>query len=87
MMHIDHIPLWRCPKIVRGDKIIAIDADENDSEYPWRKWTLACGEVLDIPDSVVSRGFPQIGDYVVLYDDGYMSWSPVKAFEEGYTRV
>lgn len=26
------------------------------------------------------------GDYVV-YDDGYESWSPQKAFEEGYTRV
>lgn len=25
--------------------------------------------------------------YYVLYTDGFASWSPTKAFEEGYTRV
>jgi len=25
--------------------------------------------------------------YYVVYDDGYKSWSPTKAFEEGYTRI
>jgi hypothetical protein len=25
--------------------------------------------------------------YYVVYDDGYKSWSPTKAFEEGYTRA
>lgn len=25
--------------------------------------------------------------YYVLYQDGYESWSPTKAFEEGYTRI
>lgn len=30
---------------------------------------------------------PQAGGYYVVYDDGYKSWSPAKAFEEGYTRV
>lgn len=25
--------------------------------------------------------------YYVVYEDGYKSWSPTKAFEEGYTRV
>lgn len=28
---------------------------------------------------------PAVGDYVVRYSDGYTSWSPKKAFEEGYT--
>ena len=27
-----------------------------------------------------------IGGYYVVYDDGYKSFSPAKAFEEGYTR-
>ena len=33
--------------------------------------------------------FPQeyIGGYLVQYEDGYLSWSPAKAFEEGYTRI
>lgn len=25
--------------------------------------------------------------YYVVYKDGYTSWSPTKAFEEGYTRI
>ncbi len=40
----------------------------------------------------VSREFmlkhsPQSGGYYVVYGDGYKSYSPAKAFEEGYTRV
>lgn len=30
---------------------------------------------------------PQPGMYFVVYDDGYQSCSPSKAFEEGYTRI
>jgi len=30
---------------------------------------------------------PQVGGYYVVYSDGYKSYSPAKAFEEGYTRV
>jgi hypothetical protein len=25
--------------------------------------------------------------YYVVYEDGYRSWSPTKAFEDGYTRL
>lgn len=28
-----------------------------------------------------------IGGYYVRYEDGYESWSPAKAFEEGYTEI
>ena len=30
---------------------------------------------------------PQVGGYFVVYDDGYRSFSPAEAFEEGYTRI
>jgi hypothetical protein len=30
---------------------------------------------------------PEVGGYYVVYDDGYKSFSPAKAFEEGYTRL
>lgn len=29
---------------------------------------------------------PKVGGYYVVYADGYKSWSPAQAFEEGYTR-
>jgi len=40
----------------------------------------------------VSRAFmrkhkPEVGGYFVQYADGYKSFSPAKAFEEGYTRI
>jgi len=30
---------------------------------------------------------PKVGGYLVVYSDGYMSWSPADAFEGGYTQV
>ena len=30
---------------------------------------------------------PEIGGYYVVYEDGYVSFSPAKAFEEGYTKI
>lgn len=35
----------------------------------------------------VAKHKPQPGGYYVVYDDGYESFSPGKAFEEGYTRI
>lgn len=35
----------------------------------------------------VAKHNPQVGGYYVVYKDGYKSWSPAEAFEEGYTRV
>lgn len=29
----------------------------------------------------------QVGGYYVVYKDGYKSWSPAEAFEEGYTKI
>lgn len=39
-----------------------------------------CGEIC-------LRYIPSPGDYYVVYDDGYKSVSPAKAFEDGYTRI
>lgn len=42
---------------------------------------------VGVPRNFFSRGAPSLGDYIVVYDDDYKSWSPAKAFEGGYTRV
>ena len=34
-----------------------------------------------------SRYTPVPGDFYVVYDDGYKSFSPAKAFSEGYTLI
>lgn len=35
----------------------------------------------------VDKHNPQVGGYYVQYKDGYQSWSPAEAFEDGYTEV
>ncbi len=37
--------------------------------------------------SWVKKHDPRPGGYLVIYNDGYQSYSPAKAFEEGYTRI
>lgn len=51
--------------------------------------------LLDIGDSIpanmsrewMNKHKPVVGGYLVLYDDGYCSFSPAEAFESGYTRI
>ena len=38
------------------------------------------------PGEMLSRYIPVSGDFYVVYADGYKSFSPRKAFLEGYTR-
>lgn len=42
---------------------------------------------LDVEPSLFARYTPVPGDYYVVYEGGYVSISPAKAFEEGYTRI
>lgn len=35
----------------------------------------------------VRKHKPEAGGYYVVYDDGYKSFSPAKAFEDGYTLI
>jgi len=42
---------------------------------------------MEVDHKMIARYTPVAGDYYVVYDDGYKSFSPAKAFEEGYTRI
>jgi hypothetical protein len=49
-------------------------------------------EGFELPSFVVSGEFmskhkPVAGGYFVVYEDGYESFSPAQAFEEGYTLI
>lgn len=35
----------------------------------------------------VQKHNPQVGGYYVVYEDGYKSFSPAKAFEDGYRLI
>ncbi len=40
-----------------------------------------------VSEEYIDKHNPQPGGYFVVYDDGYQSFSPAKAFEEGYTPI
>lgn len=83
---------YKCHKEVLAFKILAINdtADPGD-ESDGSRWI---NGDLDHPNEGVYVDFewmrkhkPQVGGYFVLYSDDYSSYSPAKAFEEGYTEI
>lgn len=81
------MPQYKCHKEVWALKIDAIEvyADKSatitpaDNGYaPFRATTGWAGRF---------HGNEEDRGYYVVYQDGYASWSPTKAFEEGYTLI
>jgi len=79
---------YKCHKIVEATKVVAIE------ELPYDEVELM-GEdrmtyVLPISRFGWKSGkmvMPNPFGYMVRYEDGYLSWSPSKAFEDGYTLI
>jgi hypothetical protein len=92
------LPRWRCHKIVRAVKIDQVvkhahpDPLFNDAmfeaspEFQGAHLMTACGPI-PVNADWYRKHDPEPGGYYVVYDDGYTSYSPAKAFEEGYTRI
>jgi hypothetical protein len=82
------IPRWRSHKIVEGDRITGVS--EGAGEVLFR-WHLACGVTIDVDEDLARRlprgTFSPVGGYLVIYEDGFRSWSPAEAFEAGYRRI
>lgn len=87
------MPLYNCHKQVRALKIEAITLDITKANTENRETD---GSAIITPVEfgyapfTVDEGYlrkhsPEVGGYYVKYEDGYASYSPGKAFEEGYT--
>jgi hypothetical protein len=84
------LPLYQCHKRVRAFKIKEISdvrvVDQRSVRY-------LTPEDRGIPPIAVScakytsKHEPEVGGYYVEHEDGYQSYSPAKAFEEGYNQV
>lgn len=85
---------WQCHKQVHAGKILAIE--------PVQRLESGCDSTGLVKITVkVDRGSedvfvgcdylekfrPEVGGYIVKYDDDYLSYSPAKPFEDGYTKV
>lgn len=80
------LPRYQCHKKVWALKIAKIDTDqatlrtvitpEEDGYAPF-----------EVSVGYMQKHVPQVGGYYVQYEDGYLSYSPAKAFEDGYTKI
>jgi hypothetical protein len=81
------IPKYRCHKEVHALKIAAIEFAEDESAKI-APADVGFNTLQTAPDYRSRfRGSEDDLGYYVVYEDGYKSWSPSKAFEEGYTRI
>ncbi|MFA5381984.1 MAG: hypothetical protein WC356_02375 [Candidatus Micrarchaeia archaeon] len=81
------LPEWQSHKRVRADKIVA---SVSESPSMTGHWDLECGESVPVSLHLAHRvpeGVNPVGGYYVLYEDGYESWSPAKAFEAGNVKM
>lgn len=79
------LPQYKSHKTVRAAKITGFRENGNPL-MP----TLLLGELqatVDLLPDWHAKHKPQVGGYYVVYDDGYASFSPAKAFEEGYAPI
>jgi hypothetical protein len=84
-----NLPRWQSHKQVWADKIVAVAYP--DTRVPPAEsslmLTLACGDKVIPQRRLETNGQQLSGGYYLVYDDGYESWSPAAAFENGYTRL
>lgn len=77
------MPKFKCHKVVTAHQIAYVEEKPEglmlgfEGGQPMR---------LAGPD-MTKRYTPEYGDYFVIYEDGYQSISPKKAFEEGYSEI
>ena len=82
------MPRYECSKVVWALKIdvIIIDEDKQTANLSFKDDGYADIEAQEGWLEKYKGSEEDVG-YYVIYKDGYKSWSPTKAFEEGYTRV
>jgi hypothetical protein len=83
------LPRYRCHKEVRAGRITGIQEvflSEGFGTGVLMDLHLEGGWVR-VPVEWMERHEPKVGGYYVVYKDGYTSYSPAEAFEEGYTRI
>jgi hypothetical protein len=83
------MPQYRCHKVVRAAKITEVNIIKIEQPGEPLVVELILGDIGIWTAPVIwhERNKPEAGGYLVQYEDGYRSYSPAKAFEEGYTKI
>lgn len=80
------MPKYRCHKTVHALRILSLGV-QGDPGTPTVVPADPGYGPIPVTQEWVDRHNPQAGGYYVVYDDGYVSYSPAAAFEGGYTRI
>jgi len=80
---------YKCNKIVEGAEIIYIDYNAGMSKDKSTKYSniVTIDGTITVDNKYIEKHEPKVGGYYVRYKDGYQSFSPKEAFEEGYTEI
>ena len=78
---------YKSHKVVEAAKIESIEKLEDGRDRCLLHYGNYHGEHVVVSHNYMNKHTPQVGGYYVRYPDGYESWSPAQAFEEGYTAV
>lgn len=90
------LPKYRSHKTVLALKIASIEFDSDKAHVENRETdggaTITPADYgyapFKVDEAYVRKHSPKAGGYYVVYPgDGYKSWSPAEAFEDGYTRI
>lgn len=77
---------YKSHKEVEAFKISSIQTSSVSADSDFTR--LIGNEGLVVVDKAyIDKHQPKVGGYYVRYADGYESWSPAEAFEEGYTKI
>lgn len=77
------LPVYRCHKLVRAFQIKHVVWIGNGV----LQLTDKQGHHIELTKKWYDKHQPKVGGYFVVYEDGYASFSPQRAFEQGYTLV
>ena len=77
------LPRYRSHKIVWALKILKVEIKKKNALITPERAGYA---PFYVDMDYIHKHNPKAGGYFVLYEDGYQSWSPAGAFEDGYTR-
>lgn len=70
---------FRCHKVVRAMRIRGIRLSDESDEL------IGDNGLIVVSREYIEKHGPQVGGYYVVYKDGYKSYSPCDAFEDGYS--
>lgn len=85
--HERAMPKYKCTKEVWALKIESMVHSTEEGGFMTIQPTDKRYKAFAVSQEYVDKHNPQVGGYFVQYEDNYASYSPTKAFEEGYMLV